>query len=162
MAIYRFATFNVENLFGRAKVLNFYKNETGDDKLRIIADLQTELERNVYNKPEIIRLYEQVKDYIKFNVLKSTVGHRIVYMYHGNYRVAPNGKDDWFGFIEYKLDKFDDQTQKNTARVIREINADVICLIEVENRPVLTKFNSERLYRDYPYCSSSNGFGQLA
>lgn len=151
MPIYRFATFNVENLFRRAKVMNFFDHSNGNTKLEIIADLQNELERTTYNKPEIIRLYRQVKDYIKFNVVRSDVGHRIIYKRRNRYRVVPNGKNEWFGYIEFKRDKFDDQTMKNTGRVIRDINAHVICIIEVEDRQVLKAFNSERLNRMYPY-----------
>lgn len=151
MAIYSFTTFNVENLFGRAKVLNFSDHRSGDAKLRIIAHLQNELERTTYNKPEIIRLYRQVKDYIKFNVIRSDVGHRIVYKSRNRYRVAADGKRDWFGYIGFKRDKFDDDSMKNTAKVIRDIKAHVMCLIEIENRLVLKAFNSDRLNRMYPY-----------
>jgi hypothetical protein len=41
----RIATFNTENLFSRAKVLNFKKNADGDKTLKQIADLQTELRK---------------------------------------------------------------------------------------------------------------------
>ena len=102
------ATFNVENLFSRSKVLNFYKHPNGDTILRRIADLQTELERPNYNKPRIIQLYRQVRDYIKFNVIRSDVGHRIVYRRNNVWRVAPNGRNQWFGYIEFKRDAFDD------------------------------------------------------
>ncbi|HEX7842420.1 MAG TPA: hypothetical protein VF469_33335 [Kofleriaceae bacterium] len=33
----------------------------------------------------------------------------------------------------------------NTARVLREIDADVLCLVEVENLPTLRRFSSELL-----------------
>lgn len=151
MSILKFATFNVENLFGRAKVLNFFNHSTGEAKLRLIADLQNELDQITYNKPGIINLYQQVKDYIKINVIRSNVGKWIIYKRRGQYRVVPNGKNDWFGYIEFKRDKFDDKTMKNTGRVIRNVNAHVICMIEVENRQVLKAFNSERLNRMYPY-----------
>ncbi len=45
MPIYRFAAFNVENLFGRAKVLNFFdhsngKNSKGNTAIEIILFLE--------------------------------------------------------------------------------------------------------------------------
>ena len=155
----RVATFNVENLFSRAKVLNFWDHSNGDTILRTAADLQTELERTTYNKPRIIQLYQQVSDYVKFNVIRSSVGHRIVYRSSGVWRVAPNGKNDWFGYLEFRRDVFDDVTQKNTARVIRDLDADVLCLVEVESRPTLVQFNTDRLTGSsrYPYSMLIDG-----
>lgn len=148
----KFATFNVENLFGRAKVFNFYNHKKGDEKIKIIYDLKKELfNKSVYNKPELIKLYKQVKDYIKFNVTrrKPGVSKYIIYKRRGQYMVSPNGCEDWDGFIEYKRDKFKNDTMKNIEHVIEDVNADVICMIEVENRKVLSDFNSDRL-KMYP------------
>ncbi|MCG8605744.1 endonuclease/exonuclease/phosphatase family protein [bacterium] len=155
----RVATFNVENLFSRAKVLNFYNHSNGDTILERVAALQTELERQNYDKRRIVQLYRQVRNYIKFNVIRSRVGHRIIYKRRGVWRVAPDGRDDWFGYIEFKRDSFNDITQQNIARVIRDMNADVLCLVEVENRPVLDQFNSDRLSgrRRYSYSMLIDG-----
>jgi predicted extracellular nuclease len=147
----RIGTFNVENLFSRAKPLNFYNPANGDAVLGLIGDLQTELRRVTYDKPRIIQLYQQVRDFVKFNVIRSSVGHLIVYQRSGVWTVAPNGRNDWFGYLEFKRDKFDDETQKNIARVIRDANTDVLCMVEVENRPVLSQFHTDRLYGRYPY-----------
>ncbi len=153
------ASFNVENLFSRAKVLNFFDHSNGDDILGIVGDLQTELERTSYNKPRIIELYGQVREFVKFNVIRSSVGHRIVYRRNNVWRVAADGRNDWFGYLEFKRDKFDDDTQKNIARVIRDVGADVLCIVEVENRITLEQFNSDRLsgQNRYPYSMLIDG-----
>ena len=152
MSKLRISTFNVENLFDRPKVMNLYDHSVGDEKLEAIAGLQKELERAKYNKPLIIDLYKQVKDYITFNVMRSSVGHKIIYKpRNAPYRVAPKGRDDWYGFIQLKREKFNDLTKKNTARVIKDVNADIMCMVEVENRLVLKSFNSDLLSRMYPY-----------
>lgn len=70
MANVRIGTYNVENLFSRVAVLNFMERDNGE-KLRVIADLQDELEKTRYNKPRIIQLFEQVEDVISINVTRS-------------------------------------------------------------------------------------------
>lgn len=156
----RVATFNVENLFGRAKALNFYDHANGDTILRRVANLQTELERQNYNPQRIIQLYQQVRNFVKFNVIRSRVGHRIVYRRNGVWRVAPDGRRDWFGYLEFRRDAFDDVTHRNTARVIRDLSADVLCLVEVESLPVLKHFNTDRLSSRFPYKMLIDGNDQ--
>lgn len=63
----RIATFNTENLFTRAKVLNFKDNAEGDKILKRVAALQAELANKVYNKSKILKLYNELKDYIEIS-----------------------------------------------------------------------------------------------
>lgn len=39
---------------------------------------------------------------------------------------------------------------ENTGRVINEVKADVLCLVEVESRPVLRRFN-DTILKEAPY-----------
>ncbi len=143
----RVATFNVQNLFSRPRVFNFLNNRNGDKKLEIIAQLQDEFEKDVYDKPKIISLYKQVKSFIKFNVIKSSIGFRII----SRGAVVPNGRGDWQGFIELTREKFGDSTQKNIQKIIKEVDADILAVVEAESRPTLKQFNSEVLASMYPY-----------
>lgn len=158
---FRIATFNVENLFGRAKVLNFASHATGDEKMLKIAELQSILEKPAYStadRDRAGRLYDELFDYIGYNMLRSDVGFYLFRKHDADgdgeketYRLAPTRSDQWQGFLTYDRDRFSDDTSRNTARVIEAVDADVICINEVESRPVLDNFNTDRLGGRYPY-----------
>jgi len=56
--------------------------------------------------------------------------------------IKANGIDDWDGTILFKRDKFDEATRGNTAKTIKAVKADIFCIVEVENREMLSSFNS--------------------
>lgn len=138
----RIATFNAENLFSRAKVLNFKNNAEGDKLLAKIGELQDELKKPVYNKPKILSLYNSLKDYIEISEERGKLFKRQLFAIKG---VAANGVDDWDGTIEFKREKFTETTRLNTAKAIKALKADVQCLIEVEDRITMGNFNSDML-----------------
>ncbi|MCJ7443794.1 MAG: endonuclease/exonuclease/phosphatase family protein [Methanotrichaceae archaeon] len=49
------------------------------------------------------------------------------------------------GWIELRKEAIDDQAIKNTARVIAEVNSDILVLVEIENRPTLQHFYDQVL-----------------
>ena len=142
----RLASFNVENLFSRAKVFTFKNQAAGDKKQEIIGRLQAELEKSVYDKPTILSLYNQVKDYVSIREDRDKF-----WKGRGYAAIEANGVDDWDGSLVYKKAVFADLTRENTAKVINKINADVLCLVEVEDKPTLSAFDSHLLKSKYKY-----------
>jgi endonuclease/exonuclease/phosphatase family metal-dependent hydrolase len=139
---FKFATFNVENLFDRPKVFLMEDYTKGDQVLKDIQALQTLINRKTYsaaNKKKMVSLYKKVKDYAE--IIES---HQKL-MNKNKTKVTASGRDSWLGFLKLKRRKFNDKTVKNTARVIKDVNPDVCCLVEVENRIVLDRFCGERL-----------------
>lgn len=62
--------------------------------------------------------------------------------------VVASGRGDWIGWAELKTEPVDELAMENTARVIRDLGAHVLAVVEAESRPVLKKFHeilSERL-----------------
>ena len=145
----RIATFNTENLFTRAKVLNFKDNTEGDKILKKVGDLQAELDKTVYNKPKILALYNELKEYIEISEERGKLFKKSLSAIKG---VAANGVDDWDGTIQFKRAKFSDTTRLNTAKVIKALKADVQCFVEVENRDTISSFNGDMLgTQKFPY-----------
>lgn len=146
----RIGTFNVENLFGRAKVFNYYDHARGDELLWRIDEFRVLIEKPTYSasdKQEILRLYrEELKDFISVREDRGKLFRRRGYAVTG---VKADGAGDWDGAIELKLARFDDVARKNTAKIIKKIKADVLCIVEAESRPVLEAFDAHLL--DYMY-----------
>ena len=139
---FKIASFNVENLFDRPKVFLRADFADGDRILDDVADLQRLIDRPSYSasaKQQMVDLYQGVKSYVE--VIEA----------HGRLfdkkkrKVVAKGRGSWYGFLRLKRRPFDDVTVKNTAQVIKDVNADVVALVEVENRIVLDRFSKDRL-----------------
>ena len=139
---FRFASFNVENLFDRPKLFMEDDFSKGDEAMANIQKLQRLVKKSTYSKQdkrEMINLYGQVKNYVEIVESHGKLMNR------EKSQVTAKGSASWFGFLRLKRENFNDKTVKNTAQVIKNVNPDIACLVEVENRPVLDRFCNERL-----------------
>ena len=149
---FRLASFNVENLFGRAKVFNYKDQNVGNRILSDIDKFSKLLRKKSYTpyvKGKILTLYNTgLKDYIK---VRENRGKLFKYSGWAVTGVAASGAGDWDGEIEFKRARFNDIGRKNTAKVIKDTRADIVCIAEVENRPVLRAFDTHLLNSRYKY-----------
>jgi endonuclease/exonuclease/phosphatase family metal-dependent hydrolase len=98
-------------------------------KAQILAKMATQPNLLERGKSEFIRLQE-LKDKL---VRRRAAGPQI----------EVNGRGDWVGWFELVLEDLDDVAIMNTGRVIDLVGADILCVVEVENRTALRRFNSQ-------------------
>lgn len=131
----RVATFNCENLFSRPKIFaeSAARSRT---LLGYVADLQQALQNPVFDHPRIEDLKTKLRGYARVNDIR------------GRHQKA-KGAGEWLGTVELGRGNFTEVTVMNTARVINDVDADVICLIEVEDRLTLQRFHDDILSKQF-------------
>ncbi|MFN0070936.1 MAG: endonuclease/exonuclease/phosphatase family protein [Chloroflexota bacterium] len=139
----RVASFNAENLFSRARVLNLPDDAEISAELEKIRQLDKLLRQSAYapdDKQEIIRLYGQLLEFIEIRENRGRLFSNRQFNPQTT-RVVADGAAEWDGEIEFKRADFSEVTRENTARVLREIKPNIVCMVEVENRTSLLAFN---------------------
>jgi endonuclease/exonuclease/phosphatase family metal-dependent hydrolase len=149
----RIASYNVENLFRRAKVLNLNDPGLTDKLLGKIRAFQALLNKTVYTpqiKNEIFTASIELQPYIEIRKDAGSLGdwkREPAVTGPTGYRInnGTKGRGDWIGEIVFSNAEFSDQQRKNTGKVIKALNADILCAVEVEGMDVLRQFNSQVL-----------------
>lgn len=140
----RLATFNVENLFDRPSAMNLPTWAEGKKVLDAFNRLNELIEAKVYTdhiKEQIVNLYKEnsseKKNFIKLNEIRD----RLLKAKGKSFEVVASGRASWLGWFELEEHSVQEPAIENTARVIREVRPDVLCVIEAEDRPALKRFN---------------------
>jgi len=148
----RLASYNVENLFSRAKALNQQSWAEGKPVLQAQAELAVLLEEPVYTDPikaRILALLQTLglerSDDSKFVRLRKIRGQLLRRPRSGPVQVIANRRADWIGWVELKTEQVDELAMQHTAMVIRDINADVLGVVEADSRPALKMFTDALL-----------------
>ncbi len=161
----RIATYNVENLFRRAAILNLRDTARGDELLGLVRQLQNLLGREKYTdalKDEVFEISHQLVIYIDIRKDAGSLGDWKKENNRTGFRINKScaGRGDWLGEIVFRSQEFSDQQRKNTGKVIKALNADIQCLIEVEGMDVLRAFNSQvlgpRKFKQFVMIDSPN------
>ncbi len=176
----RIASFNVENLFARPKAfnttnwslgrlaLNAYREVnallsnseyTATDKQRI-RDLFVELDIYRVNQNGAIR--RKRTQFPRWAWLRKNRGKfdREPKDKTKNVEVVANGRADWIGWVELAKEPADETSTRMTARVIQDVDADIIGIVEAEDRPSLVRFNYEMLGKLYGHVMLIDGNDQ--
>jgi endonuclease/exonuclease/phosphatase family metal-dependent hydrolase len=148
----RIAAFNVENLFDRAKAFN-QPEATAQKVLADAAELNGLFEHSTYTearKRRMVVLLGELgltkSDRGPFVLLRN-IRERVVKRGRSGLEIVAGGRDDWVGWVEAKTESVDEIAIDNTGRVIRDVEADVLAVVEAENRVALKMFSDHVLKR---------------
>ncbi len=148
----RIAAFNVENLFDRAKALNQETWAAGRPILEAHARANALLQHPAYSsadKTEIVALLGALgltsSDEGKFVRLRQNHGRLVKRPKTGGVQIVADGRGDWIGWIELTTERVDERATNNAARVITDVNADILGVVEAESRVALKRFTDAAL-----------------
>lgn len=148
----RIASFNLNNLFDRARALNLGSWDAGKPVVGAQAEVNTLFQEAVYTdavKAEILKLLDTLgllhQDESRYAVMRKISGRLLYRPRTGSVEVAAAGRADWIGWVELVPTAVDELARQHTAMVIHEVNADVMGVMEVEGRPALTAFSEALL-----------------
>src|SRR5437867_1631903 len=149
----KLASFNIENLFDRAVAMNQPTLEAGKGPLEDAAWLNAIFAKTQYTSPDKAEILQRLSS---LDLLKSDEGGKFARLRqnHGKLlkrpktdppQVVANGRGDWIGWVELKTDHVDEVATRNAARVVQEVGADILGVVEVDNRIALRRFNDGTL-----------------
>jgi endonuclease/exonuclease/phosphatase family metal-dependent hydrolase len=171
----RLASFNVENLFDRAKALNTTTWAEGEPVLQAVDRFNTLANHAVYTdtgKQAMLAALETLEvlqrtsagslrlnrdPFSAWALLRENRGEFIKQPQSGDVQIVASGRGDWIGWVELISETVDETAVRMTAKVIDEVAADVLCVVEAEDRPALVRMNTELLDRRYGHMMLVDG-----
>jgi len=162
----RIAAYNVENLFERAKAFNGDDPDAHSSVLDAYAELNNLFANATYSAANKTRMLELITDLgmlhrdegtsRTFTRIRKIRGQLIKRPRDSSKprEIVAGGRDDWVGWCELKSETVDEIAMTLTAKVIWDVGADILAVVEAESRPVLREFQkvmADRLGRAAPY-----------
>lgn len=173
----RIASYNVENLFARPKAFDPTDWSLGKPALDAYGEVNTLIAKTTYSPADKDRIRDLlvILDVYAVNThgairRKNTPSPRWAWLRKNrgtfdrepqdvtrDVEIVANGRGDWIGWIELATEPTDEVGTRLTARVIQDVGADIIGIVEAEDRPSLVRFNKELLNDFYGHAMLVDG-----
>ena len=167
----RIASFNVENLFARAKALNTSKWAEGEPALKAFERFNALANKVQYTEADKVKMIDALVTLHVLNkalrleknidrplaVLRENRGDFLKEPKTGSVQIVAEGRDDWIGWAELTTEPVNETAVRMTAKVIDEVAADVLAVVEAEDRPALVRFNEQLLGGRYGHVMLVDG-----
>lgn len=144
----RLAVYNVENLFDRPRAMNLATWAEGKPILQrfaALSELLGEVNYTAARKAKMAQLMIELglekRDDSRFVILRRNKGQLLRRPKTGGIEIVASGRADWAGSLELVEEPVDEIAMRLTARVIADLKADVLAIVEAESRPVLKEFS---------------------
>jgi endonuclease/exonuclease/phosphatase family metal-dependent hydrolase len=173
----RIASYNVENLFARPKAFDPSDWSLGQPALDAYYEVNGLIAKATYSATDRDRIRDLLVELDIYTVNANGAKRRKysrsprwawLRKNRGKFDREPNdntqdveiiatGRDDWIGWVELAIEATNELSTRLTARVIQEVNADIIGIVEAEDRPSLVRFNDELLGGMYEHVMLVDG-----
>ncbi len=142
----RFAAFNLENLFQRPAL--FSLQEEREDVLNDFERMNTLIAQETYDESVTSELESLVEKYQGLRTNSNPYIQLVCVrgkLFNNEGSVKVSGREAWSGWFELKKQVIPAVAVENTARIIRLLNADILCVVEAEHRHALLQMNQNVL-----------------
>ena len=164
----KIAAFNVENLFDRARAFNLDSTDETQGIITATAELNSLFEHANYTAARKARMRVLIT---KLGLTKSDTGPLVILRQirgrmvsrprNKPFNLKAQGRDDWIGWAELRLGPVNEIAVTNTGRVIRDVDADILAVIEAEDRVALKKFTEDVLGRVNPETGANVAYDNV-
>lgn len=171
------ASFNVENLFARPKAFDTADWAAGEPVLAAYHEFNALIAKPRYLAADLRRMRDLLVALGIYHVnthgavrrrLTQTPKWAWLRKNRGSFdreprdvtasvEIVATGRGDWIGWVELATEATDEVGTRTTARVIGDIDADLIAIIEAEDRPSLVRLNEELLHKRYEHVMLVDG-----
>ncbi|MBN9133374.1 MAG: hypothetical protein J0H48_08415 [Nitrosospira multiformis] len=149
----RLSTFNVENMFQRARAMN---RETWAEERLALEDysrLSTLIQEPEYTeavKTELLQIMARHDGLLtagksEFLRLRDIRGKLLYRPRNKPVEIRVSGRRDWIGWFELEREPVKETATENTGRIIGLLDTDILCVVEAEDRTGLKRFNADVL-----------------